>query len=208
MSIGWPKANGRLVVCAWVCAGRVRALLALPLRIAAGQLLLGRGNRGDLLWIALLIVSSKRRLLGLDFGRESSLCRARRRKAHEATRDSQTLRTKHRRTGGAPGHLDRHAGQTPSRFAEQSRAAGQRAGLATAGAQIWWPYSRHQAQAARPGARPPAQAALSSIAGGIDKSSPRQRNQQAVAGSAARGEGAGRWLSTPGHGLWQSLPRG
>ena len=62
------------------------------------------------------------------------------------------------------------------------------------GAQIWWPYCRHQAQAARPGARSPAQEALSSIAGGIDKSSPRQRNQQAVAWSAARGDGAGRWL--------------
>ena len=36
-------------------------------------------------------------------------------------------------------HLDRHAGQTPSRFAEQSRAAGQRSGLATPGAQIWRP---------------------------------------------------------------------
>src|SRR5260370_39276126 len=116
MSIGWPKASRWFVVWASVYAGRVRVLFALALRIAAGQLL-GRRNRGDLLWIALLYVSSKQRLLGLDFGRESSLCRARRRKAHEAGRDSQALRTEHRRTGGAPSHLDGHAGQTRSRFA-------------------------------------------------------------------------------------------
>ena len=51
-------------------------------------------------------------------------------------------------------------------------------------------------------------ATFDKLAGGIDKSSPRHRNQQAVAGSAARGDGAGRWLSTPGHGLWQPLPAG
>jgi hypothetical protein len=36
MSTGWPKANGRFALCAAsVCAGRVRALFTLPLRIAA-----------------------------------------------------------------------------------------------------------------------------------------------------------------------------
>ena len=62
------------------------SVVRAALRIAAGQLL-ERGNRGDLLWIALLIESHKRRIRGLDFGRESSLCRARRRMAHETTRD-------------------------------------------------------------------------------------------------------------------------
>ena len=154
MSIGWPKANGRFALCA---PGFAQGEFERCSRChCASQLAnsLGRRNRGDLLRIALLFVSSKRRLWGLDFGRESSLCRARRRKAHETTRDSQALRTEHRRTGGAPEHLDRHAGQTPSRFADQPGAAGQRPGLATPGAQIWRPYCRHQAQAARPGARP------------------------------------------------------
>src|SRR5260370_38989135 len=108
MSIGWPKAKGRFALCAPGFA-QGEFVVGAALRIAPGHLL-GRGNRGELLWIGLLFVSSKRRLLGLDFGRESSLCRARRRKTHEATRDSQALRTEHRRTGGAPSHLDCHAG--------------------------------------------------------------------------------------------------
>src|SRR5690348_13256187 len=105
MSIGWPKANGRFVMGTSGCAGRVRALFALPCASqlanswAAGIEETCSGSRS-------FLVSSKRRFLGLDFGRESSLCRARRRKAHEATRDSQALRTEHRRTGGAPEHLD------------------------------------------------------------------------------------------------------
>ena len=68
-----------------------------------------------LLWIAFLFVTSKRRFLGLDFGRESSLCRARRRKAHEATRDSQALRTEHRRAGGERRGASGRADDLPQR---------------------------------------------------------------------------------------------
>ena len=67
MSIGWPKANGRLVVCASVYAGRVRALFALP---CASQLanFWAAGIRSRPLRIALLFVSSKRRLWDWTLG--------------------------------------------------------------------------------------------------------------------------------------------
>ena len=62
MSIGWPKANERLVVCARGCGGRIRALFAL---LCVSQ----RANswatdRGDLLWIALLFVRLQAETLG------------------------------------------------------------------------------------------------------------------------------------------------
>ena len=63
----------------------------------------------------------------------------------------------------------------------------------------------HQTPAARLGPRPSAHEALAAFTRGIDKSSPRQCDHQTVAGSAARGDGAGRRLSTPGPGLWQPL---
>ena len=76
--------------------------------------------------------------------------------------------TEHRRAGGAPSYLDRHAGQTPSRFADQPGAARQRPGLATPGAQIWRSSWCHQAQAARFGARRRTQEDVRTLAGYAD----------------------------------------
>jgi len=75
-----------------------------------------------------------------------------------------------------------------------------------AGAQVWRPQARHKAQAARNVARPGAEGVLKSAA--RHQSPPRHRDHKAVAGSAARGHGFGRWLSTPGHSLRQPLPTG